>query len=92
VRSSRAVSQDGVSIAECSLFCADDVYFGDSKLFFRSMHGTLNHLAAADELWLGRLRVKLPSDVGSLWGRQARDWEIESNIETEFATLCLRLL
>lgn len=29
-------------------------YFADRGLFFRSIHGTLNHLLLAERLWLGR--------------------------------------
>jgi uncharacterized damage-inducible protein DinB len=30
-------------------------YFADRRAYFKSVHGTLNHLLAIDKLWLGRL-------------------------------------
>ena len=33
----------------------DETWYGDAGLFFRSIHGTLNHLGLADRLWLGRM-------------------------------------
>ncbi|MEP7453780.1 DinB family protein [Phyllobacterium sp. SB3] len=29
-------------------------YFADRRAYFKSMHGTLNHLLAVDKLWFGR--------------------------------------
>jgi uncharacterized damage-inducible protein DinB len=37
----------------------------DRGAFFRSIHGTLNHLLLADKIWLGRFRGE-PFAVGSL--------------------------
>jgi len=34
----------------------DAKYFEDRNLFFRSIHGSLNHLLLVDRLWLARLR------------------------------------
>ncbi|EJN06234.1 DinB family protein [Phyllobacterium sp. YR531] len=31
-----------------------DDYFADRRAYFKSMHGTLNHLLAVDKLWFGR--------------------------------------
>lgn len=39
------------SVAELS----EEEYKADRKAFFRSIHGTLNHLLAVDLLWVGRL-------------------------------------
>lgn len=36
----------------------DDDYFADQGLFFSSIHGTLNHIALGDALWLGRLSAE----------------------------------
>ena len=33
----------------------DDLYRKDIGLFFRSVHGTLNHLVATDRIWMRRL-------------------------------------
>lgn len=35
---------------------SDDERKGDRGAFFRSIHGTLNHLLLADRLWLGRFQ------------------------------------
>ena len=57
----------------------DDQYFADAGLFFRSVHGTLNHLLLADRVWFGRF-TDAPYPVASL------DAELESDrIELEQA-------
>ncbi|MHB8454465.1 MAG: DinB family protein [Acidiferrobacterales bacterium] len=32
----------------------DDLYHRECGIFFHSIHGTLNHLLVADQLWFGR--------------------------------------
>lgn len=62
-------------------------YLIDRKAFFRSLHGTLNHLLVCDRLWLGRLQGSesgilsldqvLYSDLETLWeARQTEDLRI----------------
>jgi uncharacterized damage-inducible protein DinB len=61
---------------------ADD-YRADRGAYFKSMHGTLNHILVADRIWMkrftgqgeapGRLDAILHEDIGSL--RAARDRE-----------------
>jgi uncharacterized damage-inducible protein DinB len=38
---------------------SDDAFFGDCRLPFRSVHGTLSHLAMSDALWTERLDMHL---------------------------------
>lgn len=38
----------------------------DLGAFFRSVHGTLNHLLLADRVWLGRFGAMPPLQIGSL--------------------------
>ncbi|MGH8805787.1 MAG: DinB family protein, partial [Polaromonas sp.] len=38
----------------------EDSYRAPCGLFFGSVHGTLNHLAVADRIWLARVRHALP--------------------------------
>lgn len=38
----------------------DAVYRAPCGLFFGSLHGTLNHLAAVDRIWLARVRQEVP--------------------------------
>ena len=49
----------------CCATLADDVRRRDVGAFFKSIHGTLNHLLLADRVWLGRLTGK-PFVVTSL--------------------------
>lgn len=61
----------------------DDEYRADRGAFFKSVHGTLNHLLAADRIWMkrftgqgeapGRLDAILHEELASL--RAARDRE-----------------
>jgi uncharacterized damage-inducible protein DinB len=39
----------------------DDAYRRDIGLFFRSLHGTLNHLLTTDRIWMHRIDGKGPS-------------------------------
>jgi uncharacterized damage-inducible protein DinB len=47
----------------------------DAGAFFKSIHGTLNHLLLGDRLWLGRFTGK-PYDVGSLSQELCSDFEV----------------
>ena len=38
----------------------DDAYRQDRGAFFRSIHGTLNHILVADRIWLGRIQGSDP--------------------------------
>jgi len=40
---------------EAALALPEDLYKSDTGIFFRSLHGTLNHLLLTDRLWLTRL-------------------------------------
>lgn len=42
----------------------DDAWYRDEGLFFRSIHGTLNHLLLVDRLWPERLREGNPQFQG----------------------------
>ncbi len=63
----------------------DELYRGEAGVFFRSLHGTLNHLLTADRIWMRRLEGKgehptalnaiVFEDFASL--RQAREAEDE---------------
>lgn len=44
---------------------SDDERKADRRLFFGSIHGTLNHLLLADKVWLGRF-TRQPFDVRGL--------------------------
>ena len=54
----------------------DEVRKKDLGAFFRSMHGTLNHLLLADRVWLGRFK-NVPFSVQSL----------DQELYADFATL-----
>lgn len=69
----------------------DDAYRQDAGVFFRSLHGTLNHLLVVDRLWLrrltgegeapNRLDVILFEDLEDLWqARQAEDARLEAYV------------
>ncbi|CEO98263.1 hypothetical protein PBRA_006377 [Plasmodiophora brassicae] len=48
----------------------DDKYHGHASLCFRSIHGTLNHLVLADQLWLSRFKgVDQDERILSYWDR-----------------------
>jgi uncharacterized damage-inducible protein DinB len=49
----------------CAAQLADSVRKEDAGAFFKSIHGTLNHLLLADRLWMGRI-TGVPFKVGSL--------------------------
>ena len=50
---------------ECCGRLSDGERKRDAGAFFKSMHGTLNHLLLGDRIWLGRFTRK-PFDVNSL--------------------------
>ncbi|KAH8555789.1 DinB family protein [Umbelopsis sp. PMI_123] len=61
---------------------SDKDYYGNAGLVFRSIHGTLNHLHAADVNWWSRLTNQYGEDfedIQSLW----RDSECYSTKESE---------
>ena len=71
----------------------DDVYRKDIGLFFKSLHGTLNHLITTDRIWMHRLdgRDESPTrldaiqyeDFGALReARKAEDERIVSFVES----------
>ena len=45
-------------LCECCARLGDDERKEDMRAFFRSIHGTLNHLLLADRLWMGRFTGK----------------------------------
>ncbi len=51
---------------------SDEEYYRDSGLFFKSVHGTLNHLLLGDRVWYGRL-------VGELFLVSGLDQELLSS-------------
>jgi uncharacterized damage-inducible protein DinB len=48
----------------------------DRGAFFKSIHGTLNHLLVADRIWLGRLHGVVPPDGLLAIGVRALDQEL----------------
>lgn len=48
----------------------------DRGAFFKSIHGTLNHLLVADRIWLGRLHDVVPPDGALAIGVRALDQEL----------------
>jgi len=48
----------------------------DRRAFFKSIHGTLNHLLVADRIWLGRLHGVVPPDGLLASGVRALDQEL----------------
>jgi uncharacterized damage-inducible protein DinB len=54
----------------------DEAYRRDRGAFFRSIHGTLNHLLVADRIWLGRLHGVVPPDGFLAIGVRALDQEL----------------
>jgi uncharacterized damage-inducible protein DinB len=41
-------------IYDAAALLDEEDYFADRRAYFKSMHGTLNHLLAVDKLWFGR--------------------------------------
>ena len=50
---------------ECSARLSDEERKQDVGAFFKSIHGTLNHLLLADRLWMGRF-TRIPFTAASL--------------------------
>lgn len=55
---------------------SDADYRRDLGAFFRSVHGTLNHLLLGDRLWLGRLQGSAPAFTA-----------LDTELHTDFAAL-----
>src|SRR5271155_5079453 len=54
----------------------------DRGAFFKSIHGTLNHLLVADRIWMGRLeRVVLEGDALGPGGILSLDQELYANFD-----------
>lgn len=56
---------------------SDADYRRDLGAFFRSVHGTLNHLLLGDRLWLGRLQGGAPAFTA-----------LDAELHGDFAALC----
>jgi len=50
-------------IYEAAAKLSDEEYRADCGAFFKSVHGTLNHLLATDRIWMQRLRGESGSSV-----------------------------
>jgi uncharacterized damage-inducible protein DinB len=84
---------------ECCAGLTDAQRKEDVRAFFKSIHGTLNHLLLADRLWLGRftgepftvksLDQELHADFGTLRRERAKT---DAAIESWAATLDDRVL
>jgi len=61
---------------------SDETRKRDSGAFFKSIHGTFNHLLVADRIWLARFKGVIPPD-GFLapGGIRALDQELYANFE-----------
>ena len=60
----------------------DDVRKRDCGAFFRSIHGTFNHLLVADRIWLARLHgVSVPEGQMGPGGIRALDQEVHADFE-----------
>ena len=70
------------SLYAVSATLSDEVRKRDSGAFFRSIHGTFNHILVADRIWLGRFKaVGLPeSDLGP-GGIRSLDQELYADFE-----------
>ena len=65
-----------------SALLSDEERKRDRGAFFKSIHGTLNHLLLADRVWLGRFTgVSLPSDWLGPGGIRALDQELYADFE-----------
>jgi len=61
---------------------SDDVRKRDCGAFFKSIHGTFNHLLVADRIWLGRFQgVALPDGSLGPGGIRALDQELYSSFD-----------
>ncbi|HET7544614.1 MAG TPA: DinB family protein [Polyangiaceae bacterium] len=61
---------------------SDEARKRDSGAFFKSIHGTLNHLLVADRIWLARFKGNLaPDGFLAPGGIRALDQELYANFE-----------
>ena len=85
-------------IYEAAAALADADYRDDHAAFFKSVHGTLNHLVVTDGLWMARFRQEPPlpygldhilfEDFAELRAaREAKDAEIEAFVEGQSEAL-----
>jgi uncharacterized damage-inducible protein DinB len=59
---------------------SDDARKRDSGAFFKSIHGTFNHLLLADRVWIGRFKgVSLPDDFLGPGGIRSLDQQLYSD-------------
>jgi uncharacterized damage-inducible protein DinB len=63
----------------------DADYRADRKVFFRSLHGTLNHLLLADRMWLMRLtgRGEVPPALDAILYERLADLTVAREAEDE---------
>ena len=54
---------------------SEEDYRADVGLFFRSIHGTLNHLLLAERVWYGRIQGWDRGEYGHYWEKDASEWE-----------------
>jgi hypothetical protein len=59
---------------------SDAQYRSDCGLAFRSVHGTLVHLQAAEQLWLQRMQTGSLAGVEHLWGEGVTGQQLEQHI------------
>src|SRR5690554_635055 len=64
-----------LKIYECCSGLSDDQRKRDMNAFFKSIHGTLNHLLLADRIWMGRFRGE-PFRVTSLDQELYADFDV----------------
>jgi len=69
------------TLYEALLPLDDARYRADCGLFFRSIHGTLNHLLVADSVWFGRV-------AGQPFAVSGLDAELETDRQALEHTLC----
>ena len=60
---------------------SEEEYRGDCGLAFRSVHGTLVHLCAAEHMWLERLRSGQPAGVEHLWADGVTGADLEQHVQ-----------
>ena len=61
---------------------SDEARKRDGGAFFKSIHGTFNHLLLADRVWLGRFKgVTVPSELMGPGGIRSLDQELYADFE-----------
>lgn len=65
---------------ECCARLTDAERKEDMRAFFKSIHGTLNHLLVADRIWLGRLHGVVPPAGHLAVGIRALDQELFADL------------